>query len=382
MQDGEDVALFGVLGGQIVGNPASPWPCDGPAALTAEQVAVAVALLWVVQAKSMLPCIDCGLYVDCLAAGWAATGRWAPVDGLSVQIHDLELAIREMPGIRLEVKHVKGHAGNGWNEFADGVAKRAAKGGSPFAEPPREVCRAFLDTNLDWVGFEMAVWRTGALDVANRALQWTEEPYSQHPILAEHLIPTENRSPKESDGEPMSFCTRVCTFNVQGLRGNYRYMEEQFEEAGFQIVMLQETKMHGGQCHSGRYHRMASEAERHWGTAIWISKTHGMMDLGGNKIRPLEADITTLCSEPRLLVVMVKIGSVKVGLIANAGHCPHAARPSSPEMHFWGRWVSASRSSSRPTSLYVAWTSMAGYQQTTCMLVAVWSSTIRTSPVR
>ena len=50
-----------------------------------------------------------------------------------------------------------------------------------------------------------------------------------------------------------------------------------------------------------------------------------MVDLDGSPIRPDEADFTTLCSEPRLLVVVVKIGSTKVGLIA--GHCPHAARP-------------------------------------------------------
>ena len=318
------VALFGVMGGQILGNPDSPWPCVGPAALTAEQVAVAAALLWVVQAKSMLPCIDCSIHFDCLAAGRAATGQWAPVDRLSVQIHNLELAIREIPGVRLEIAHVKGHAGNGWNELADGVAKSAAKGGSPFAEPPRDACRALLDTNLDWVGFEMAAGRTGAIDVANRALQWSEEPCPHYPVSAEQLIPTECRLNKDDTGEPVRFRTRVCTFNVQGLRGNYRYMEEQFDAAGFQIVMLQETKTPGGQCHSGRYYRLASEAERHWGTAIWVSKTHGMVDLDGSPIRPNEADFTTLCSEPRLLVVVVKIGSAKVGLIA--GHCPHAAR--------------------------------------------------------
>ena len=110
------------------------------------------------------------------------------------------------------------------------------------------------------------------------------------------MIPTERRLNKDGTGEPARFRTRVCTFSVQGLGGNYRYMEEQFDAAGFQIVMLQETKTPGGQCHSGRYYRLASEAERHWGTAIWISKTHGMVDLGGSTIRPEEADFTTLCS--------------------------------------------------------------------------------------
>ena len=81
---GAVAAVFGLLGGQLLGNAASPWPFGGPAALTSEQVAVAAALLWVVQAKTMLPAVDCCVHVDCLAAGRAATGEWAPVDALSV----------------------------------------------------------------------------------------------------------------------------------------------------------------------------------------------------------------------------------------------------------------------------------------------------------
>ena len=63
----------------------------------------------------MLPAVDCCVHVDCLAAGRAATGEWAPVDALSVQTHNLELLMREIPGLRLRIEHVKGHAGR-WLE--------------------------------------------------------------------------------------------------------------------------------------------------------------------------------------------------------------------------------------------------------------------------
>ena len=76
----------------------------------------------------MLPAVESCLHVDCLAAGRAATGQWAPVDQLSKQIHNLELVLREMNGVEVTIEHVKGHSGDGWNEMADGIAKLAAQG--------------------------------------------------------------------------------------------------------------------------------------------------------------------------------------------------------------------------------------------------------------
>ena len=319
-------AVFGLLGGQLLGNDDSPWPHGGPAALTSEQVAVAAALLWVVQAKTMLPAVDCCVHVDCLAAGRAATGEWAPVDALSVQTHNLELLIREIPGLRLRIEHVKGHAGDGWNEVADGVAKRAAQQEGLFAVPPKSTCRTFLDTNLSWVSFEMAARRTGAVDIQQRAMTWSEEPYQPFRLTPEQLIPTlraEDGAPNQESGFS-SFSLRACTFNVQGLGGNHRYMEEQFEDGGYQVVMLQETKGQGGQCQTQRYYRLATESQRHWGVAIWLSRTLGMISLDGCPVMPEEANIQVQCSTPRLLVVVVQLGRRKLAILS--GHCPHVER--------------------------------------------------------
>ncbi|CAE7710018.1 unnamed protein product [Symbiodinium sp. CCMP2592] len=322
---GTAIALFGIIGGQLLGNEKTPWPLAGPAALTAEQVAVAAALLWVVQARTMLPHIDCRLYVDCLAAGRAADGSWAPVDALSVQIHNLELAIRATAGVNISIEHVKGHAGHGWNELADGVAKSASKGGATFAEPPVEACRTLLDSNLDWLGFEFANRPTAALNIHNRALCWSETNPATGQLRPEHLIPIEDNSNGAPKGRGSSFRIKACTMNVQGLGGNFRYMEEQFEHAAYGVIMLQETKMPGGQCQSKRYIRLSSDSQRHWGTAIWLSKTQGLLDFEGQTVRPDEANITTVCSTPRLLAIVVTIGQAKMALLS--GHCPHSTKP-------------------------------------------------------
>eukprot|EP00439_Symbiodinium_sp_Y106_P029976 s4797_g3.t1 len=148
---GAACAILGVLGEQLLGNEASEWLPLEPAALHAEQVAAAVALLWLMQLRAFIPVIDGHLFVDCLAAGRAITGQWALPNELAVRSHNLELITREMDGVQLQVHHVKSHAGNEWNELADAVAKCVAAGGRAFASPPSSARQAFQSVNLDWV---------------------------------------------------------------------------------------------------------------------------------------------------------------------------------------------------------------------------------------
>ncbi|CAE7777069.1 unnamed protein product [Symbiodinium sp. CCMP2592] len=269
---GAAIALIGVLGGRLLGADDVPWPVQGPAALAAEQIAVASPLLWIVQARAAMPWMDCTLHVDCLAAGRATVGAWAPYDDFAVKVHHLELMIRELDGIHLTVEHVKGHAGHGWNEVADAVAKSAAAGTHHYAQPPPEACRALCEENLAWVGTELAAIRSGALRV--------------------------------EQGEAVGFYISACSFNVQGLGQHHRYLEEQFDHQQYNIIMLQET--------------------RYWGVSIWVSKTHGLLQLGNKAVIPREEDISVRISSPRILAVVVRVGKTKVGLIS--AHCPHPQR--------------------------------------------------------
>ena len=293
---------------------------QGPAALTAEQVAVAAALLWIAQARAAILWIDCCMYVDCLAAGQAAIGQWAPVDELSTRNHHLEQMLREIEGVQLQVEHVRGHAGNGWNEVADGILTR-------FSHPPREACVAFLCTDLAWVSTELAARATGALCLERGGMVWNEAAYEPFHLQVEQLVPIGD--PPGPEAMPsQGFYMSACTFNVQGIGGNHRYLEEQFEHQGYHLVMLQETKSAAGQCESSRYYRLASPADRYWGVSIWFNKRLGIFELDGTPIAPSEADLRVLVATPRLLAVQVMVGTDKIGL--HAAHCPHQVRaPSS-----------------------------------------------------
>ena len=230
-----------------------------------------------------------------------------------------------MDGVRLQVHHVKSHEGNGWNELADAVAKCAAAGGRTFACPPSSGRGAFQHTNLDWVGFEMAARRTGSSRIENGCMLWPEQLASDFRLTASQLIPTTTPMSVADVADTQSFRLSACSFNVQGLGQQQRYIEEQMEYYGYHVVFLQKTKTGEGQCVSQRYYRLQSPAERHWGAAVWISKRFGLMDLAGDSVLPTEKNIKVLHTQPRLLAVQILVHGHRVGLIS--GHCPHASLP-------------------------------------------------------
>ena len=183
---------------------------------------------------------------------------------------------------------------------------------------------AFLCTDLAWVSTELAARATGALCLERGGMVWNEAPYEPFHIQVEQLIPI-GGPPGQEAMPSQGFYMSACTFNVQGIGGNHRYLEEQFEHQGYHLVMLQETKSAAGQCESSRYYRLASPADRYWGVSIWFSKRLGIFELDGTPIVPSEADLRVLVATPRLLAAQVMVGTDKIGLLA--AHCPHQVQP-------------------------------------------------------
>ncbi|CAE7766735.1 unnamed protein product [Symbiodinium sp. CCMP2456] len=314
---GAMVALLGAVGGQFAADGI--WPVSQAVALDAEQAAIAVAILWAVQMRSLLPQVTCTICFDCMAAGYGASGRWSTANELGDRIRSLEIMASEMNGVDIAYQHVKGHAGNGWNELADCVARSMAEGKGCVHEPPENVIRAFLNSDLTWVGFEIRALATNAAILEQGHLVWNDESFTPYRLPAEKLIPLSDGA-QDKGVAPANFQVKACTVNVQGVSGQFRYFEEQLEYMGVQIAFLQETKAGGGQCMSQRYYRMASASQRHWGVAIWMHRSLGLATLQGRPVVPQEENVTILHEGPRLLAVTVKVAEAKIGLVA--AHCP------------------------------------------------------------
>ena len=125
---------------------------------------------------------------------------------------------------------------------------------------------------------------------------------------------------------------QVISANVQTLWHKHKYFEEQCVPQQVDVLMLQETKMAGGYCETQQYHRFYSDADRHWGVAIWLGKES---PANGRRVRISRENTTVGISEPRIIAVHVHAGGVKLLLLSV--HVPQQSRPSEERYEVLGK---------------------------------------------
>ncbi|CAE7349989.1 unnamed protein product, partial [Symbiodinium sp. CCMP2456] len=279
MKVGAAIALLSVLGEQVLGNADTMWPCSGAAVIDAEQIAVSVAILWAIQMRATIPQVRCTVLFDCLAAGYGASGEWSTSSALGDRMRNLDLMAQGIEGLCIEYEHVKAHSGCGWNEAADCVAKAVTSDIQCAATPPQRVVQAFLNVDLGWAGFGLRAAVDGSVPFEGAAVAWSDEPFRPFQIGVDQLIPTVTTSPMDNSEhhEDQPFHLKACTINIQGIAGNFRYIEEQLDKMDMNIVFVQETKSRGGQCKSKYYYRLATDACKHFGVAIWFHASKGAL---------------------------------------------------------------------------------------------------------
>ncbi|CAE7596336.1 unnamed protein product, partial [Symbiodinium sp. CCMP2456] len=269
------LALFGMVGGPILGGGETLWGEDTRApALMAEQVAVAVALLWIGQSAQHIQLSHARVLFDCCAAGLGASGEWSGQDEFTVRLRNLERYVR---GTIHQFTHIRAHQGQEWNELVDVAAKAAALGTGDLAPPIVQLCGIYvLEHGLDG----------GDSDLGTKGRHQTE--------------------------------------SGQGMKGKHKYLDEQFNDSDYQILFFQETKDKGGVVESGNYLRMATSAAKHWGVAIWIHRKQGLMTIGDKALCVDESDVKICKQGPRILVVEVNKCGLRCILIS--AHIPHATK--------------------------------------------------------
>ncbi|CAE7870876.1 unnamed protein product, partial [Symbiodinium microadriaticum] len=321
----EDTALLGAFGDRLLSSHDPPWSPEGPPALHAEHIAIAVAVLWAMQMRGALSAVQCALFFDCTAAGWSAEGKWQTTGPTSMFVHHLYLAARATPGIQLTFSHVRGHSGDPWNDLADYVAKTAASQTCDWPRPPQELCRSLAAQDVSWLAPELDARVHHAVPIfVDGSLNWSDARESHLPLTPAQLVPT-TKSAADVDDDHGWFSLKTTTINVQSLRGKCKYVEDQLDARGVNVAFLQETKLPGGTLTSAHYLRLHTEADSHWGVGIWVHRRLGVLSLHKTALCVEESDFTVLHEAPRLLAVLLTVGDLKIGLVS--GHCPHAAKP-------------------------------------------------------
>ena len=319
-----DTALLGALGDELTGCQEPPWRPEGPLALHAEHIAIAVAVLWTMQMRGVLSVVKCTLLFDCTAAGWSAEGKWQTSGPTSEFVHNLYMAARATPGIHIEFRHVRGHSNDPWNDLADHVAKTAANQTCEWPRPPPELCGLFASEDISWIAPELDARAHHAVPILDGTLTWSDIREAGAPLTSAQLVPTTCSAADDAD-DTGCFSLRAVTVNIQSLRGKCKYVEDQLDARGVNVAFLQETKLSGGTLMSAHYLRLHTDADSHWGVGIWVHRRLGVLSLHKRALLVDESDFTVLHGAPRLLVVLLTVGDLKIGLVS--GHCPHAARP-------------------------------------------------------
>ncbi|OLQ02300.1 hypothetical protein AK812_SmicGene14861 [Symbiodinium microadriaticum] len=317
------LALFGLFGEGILGNCSSLWTSSSPPALFAEQVALAGALLWIGQSAHFLSTSSYTIYFDCQVAGYGANGLWQGQDEFTMKLRALDRYVQGITGQRISYEHVHSHRGHPWNELVDVVAKAVATTENDIPAPPRDNCAAFLRLDMSWMA-TIARWGPGEV-IPSRAGKWLVIPPKHapqgSPLDSAQLVPmtSHNRLGRTSRGS--TFSTKCATINVQGLRAKSKFLADQFEAGGYRVLFLQETKTTGGLWTPGTYMRFSTDSQKHWGTAIWLHRRLGFLDVNGRALEVDEHDVTIKAKEPRLLILEIVKGGMRCVLFS--AHVPH-----------------------------------------------------------
>ncbi|CAE7339529.1 unnamed protein product [Symbiodinium sp. CCMP2456] len=279
-------SVFGLLGEQTHGNPQSLWPLEGPPALRNEEIALFAALLWLAQSSNFCRFRAVSLHYDCYGAGKVTSGEWSPGSPFADKLRCVHRWVEKIIDAPVDSVHVKAHKGHPLNEAADLFAKQFAQGGKA---------------------------------------RWTSDPWPvADPLPKEELVPIKTASIGNSDTNATSFQVNFATANVQGIGSKHKYLEEQFDHHGTNLVLLQEVTGHSGCCQSKNYLRLTTESLRHRGVSVWISKRHGLIVQEGKSLPATEADVEVVYESPTLLILTIDAGGFRIGLFS--GHCPHAGR--------------------------------------------------------
>ena len=334
-------AFVGYLAGDVILEKDTRWETQGIGAarldpLTAERCAIYWALAWAhhVLTEPSCPVMPSFfLHFDCTAAGWEASGTQGPTfDNMSIlAIAIRSLAIRLSARTEVQYRHIHGHSGQPWNEFADVAARSRAKSEIPDLTPDHFLTP--LRTNSDFL-----LWSTSVEAVPNSF----EPPCAQQSLWLRGFDACLPDSYQWSPLPPVAtkaahncaFKGLVATYNVMTLRkrGALELLRQQCDRKGLHVIGLQETR--DRESHfwpQGKFFRFVSAADSQGqgGLQLWIHKESHFLYQNGKPIRLTAKAFTVVHATPRILRVHCHAGGIH--LVFVVAHAPHSADPAAAD---------------------------------------------------
>eukprot|EP00435_Cladocopium_sp_Y103_P038730 s21_g10.t1 len=206
-----------------------------------------------------------------------------------------------LPADCFAVEHVRGHAGDVWNEFADYLAKTEAATGHRLTHQKVHMPQFCQFLPYLWMLFD----RTAGLPVATRTGFDVCPP--QLPPVA---CPDTFSSPIRSQNCPVQFSLSLATLNVgslftgpDGFGGKLQYLREQFHTHCFNVLGLQETRSPAGMSTVDDVLRLSSGSDKgHHGVELWLSLKQPFGHCGNTAVCIRKNHVQVLHADPRRLL--------------------------------------------------------------------------------
>ena len=249
---------------------------------------------------------------------------------------------------RMHWRHVKAHAGNPWNEFADALAKYASQ--HPDRVSHSALWQAWLEDPdsllaIQWVWYleQMCAENSYVPRLRNGFLECNLTQVPQD--LEAGREPSLNHTPEATD-KPIQIDFTIATANVltlhndncrrQGTSISRQFViMQQFHEAGCVIVGIQETRhQHLVGTNNPWYHVLGHPASPQGqdGIQLWISSRLPLHE-AGPCIQKEHIRIVFAC--PTTLIVKINVGSWKCIIVT--GRAPHSGKPRHEAISYWNR---------------------------------------------
>ena len=328
--------------------------CDD--ALTGEQLALAWALSWAIEASCAFQTANFVFHFDNVAAGHGGFGSFKlPKDAQTARPTALSHSLAVLRQCAQAVctvigRHVPSHAGFAGNELADILAKFASK------HPDS----AEITSRPHWpslvVGHRLSDWAWLALrDQDDLPALGAFESEARRLFVAAATRPitffaTEQRQTggQGPTGDALGIQLRACTLNVLSLRegddlpqglavvGKRALLKQQLLGKQLHVVALQETRTPGDCIQpDGDFIMLHSSCDSQgcFGCAIWLSKTLPFIAAGQRVHYLSKEECTVVHAEPRLLIVQVDLPGFPVTYVS--AHAPYDGHKSHCADDFW-----------------------------------------------
>ena len=355
--DGTTQAYLGHSCGVTV-SESSPFHLGevGEDALTGEQLALAWALSWTIEASCAFRRASFVFHFDNQSAGFGGFGSYKlPTDEKTSRPTRLSHSVAVLRHCAQAVcvvigRHVPSHSGYAGNELADVLAKFASRHPEPeelISSPywPSLVTKHAL-SSWAWLALcnQHDLPTLGAFEAEAHRL------FKEAAVRPFTFFASEQERSPDCDLNPGSIGVqlRLCSLNVLSLReyddlpqglavvGKRALLKQQLLRQQLHVVALQETRTPGDCLQPDADFVMLHSScapQGCFGCAIWLSKTLPVV-VAQEQVHYFTKDVcTVLVSEPRLLIVQVDLPGFSVTIVS--AHAPYDGHQSQCATSFW-----------------------------------------------